>query len=163
MTKQKTTMKVVIFLLTLVIILQINITFVIYANEKKKNNNDDNFAKVKMLSDFELVEIAIIWQESKGRNPKVSDGQSEGIHQITPIYVNEVNRILGEKKYTLRDRLNPLKSHEMFTILQKHYNSDKNIKKAIRLHNGGNKYYNAVIDKFDFLKYYQQILELKNY
>ncbi|NMB95737.1 MAG: lytic transglycosylase domain-containing protein, partial [Clostridiaceae bacterium] len=54
------------------------------------------------LTDFELIELAIIWQESKGNpNPKYSDGESEGILQITPIYVKEANRILGKNKYTL--------------------------------------------------------------
>ena len=38
------------------------------------------------LTDFELIELAIIWQESKENpNPKHSDGKSEGILQITPI------------------------------------------------------------------------------
>ncbi|MDD4210711.1 MAG: hypothetical protein PHI52_10290, partial [Bacteroidales bacterium] len=54
------------------------------------------------LTDFELIELAIMWQESKANpNPKYSDGESEGILQLTPIYVKEANRILGKNKYTL--------------------------------------------------------------
>ena len=87
------------------------------------------------LTDFELIELAIIWQETKfNPNPKYSDGESEGILQITPIYVKECNSILGYNKYTLHDRRNPLKSHEMFLVVQNYHNSEKDVKKAVKLH-----------------------------
>ena len=82
------------------------------------------------LTDFELIELAIIWQETKANpNPRYSDGKSEGILQITPIYVKEANRILGKSEYTIHDRRNPLKSHEMFLVVQNYHNPQKDVKK----------------------------------
>lgn len=115
------------------------------------------------LTDFELIELAIIWQESKGNpNPKHSDGKSEGILQITPIYVDEVNRILGKSKYTLHDRRNPLKSHEMFLVVQNYHNPEKDVKKAVKLHNKGKRYFDEVMDRYNCLRLYQEILKFKN-
>ena len=115
------------------------------------------------LTDFELIELAIIWQESKGNpNPKHSDGKSEGILQITPIYVKEANRILGKSKYTLYDRKNPLKSHEMFLVVQNYHNPEKDVKKAVKLHNKGKRYFEEVMDRYNCLKLHQEILTFKN-
>lgn len=115
------------------------------------------------LTDFELIELAIIWQESKANpNPKYSDGESEGILQITPIYVKEANRILGKSKYTLHDRRNTLKSHEMFLVVQNYHNPEKDVKKAVKLHNKGKRYFEEVMDRYNCLKLYQEILTFKN-
>ena len=115
------------------------------------------------LTDFELIELAIIWQESKGNpNPKHSDGKSEGILQITPIYVKEANRILGKSKYTLHERRNLLKSHEMFLVVQNYHNPEKDVKKAVLLHNNGKRYFDEVMDRYNCLKLYQEILIFKN-
>ena len=43
-----------------------------------------------------------------------------GVLQIRPIMVREVNRLLGEDKYTLKDRWNKAKSIEMFNIVRSH-------------------------------------------
>lgn len=115
------------------------------------------------LTDFELIELAIIWQESKANpNPKYSDGESEGILQITPIYVKECNRILGKNKYTLHDRRNPLKSHEMFLVVQNYHNPEKDVKKAVKLHNKAGWYFEEVMDRYNFVKLHQEILTFKN-
>ena len=114
------------------------------------------------LTDFELIELAIIWQESKANpNPKHSDGESEGILQITPVYVKEANRILGKNKYTLHDRRNPLKSHEMFLVVQNYLNPEKDVKKAVKLHNKAGWYFEEVMDRYNCLKLYQEILKFK--
>ena len=115
------------------------------------------------LTDFELIELAIIWQESKANpNPKYSDGKSEGILQLTPIYVKEANRILGKSKYTLYDRRNPLKSHEMFLVVQNCHNPEKDVKKAVKLHNKAGWYFEEVIDRYNCLKLHQEILTFTN-
>jgi hypothetical protein len=115
------------------------------------------------LTDFELIELAIMWQESKANpNPKYSDGESEGILQITPIYVKEANRILGKNKYTLHDRRNPLKSHEMFLVVQNYLNPEKDVKKAVKLHNKAGWYFEEVMDRYNFVKLHQEILTFKN-
>ena len=86
---------------------------------------------------------AIIQVESEG-NPNAVSGNSVGAMQITPILVKDCNDILkkqkSKKRYTLADRYSVSKSKEMFLIIQKYYNPENNVEKAIRLWNGGIKY-----------------------
>jgi hypothetical protein len=147
-------------------LISITITTAIFVGNKtilnkiQKVNIEKQFV---LLSDFELIELAIIWQESKANpNPKYSDGKSEGILQITPIYVKEANRILGKSEYTLHDRRNPLKSHEMFLVVQNYHNPKKDVKKAVILHNKAKWYFDDVMDRYNCLKLYQEILTFKN-
>ena len=71
---------------------------------------------------MELLILAIILIESGG-DPKAYNQreQAAGLMQIRPIYVQDVNRILGEDRYTLDDRWCREKSIEMFVIYTRHY------------------------------------------
>ena len=86
---------------------------------------------------------AIIQVESEG-NPNAVSGNSVGVMQITPILVRECNDILkkqkSKKRYTMADRYSVEKSKEMFLLIQKYYNPENSIEKAIRSWNGGIKY-----------------------
>ena len=84
---------------------------------------EEEFQKNKRQKNYtDLLIKALIQVESRG-DAKVVNSKSgaTGVLQLMPVYVKDVNRILGEKKYTLKDRLNHKKSLEMFYILQKHY------------------------------------------
>ena len=106
--------------------------------------------------DWNPVMDAIIQVESEG-NPNAVSGNSVGVMQITPILVKDCNDILkkqkSKKRYTMADRYSVSKSKEMFLIIQKYYNPENNVEKAIRLWNGGikysiratNRYYNKVL------------------
>jgi len=65
-----------------------------------------------------------------------SKENAAGVLQIRPIMVREVNRLLGEDKYTLKDRWSKAKSIEMFNVLRSHLKgaSDEQI---ARVWNGG--------------------------
>ena len=86
-------------------------------------------------SEWDVFVSALIWVESKGNKNAKGSHNDGGILQIRPIYVRECNRLLGFEKYTLDDRFDSLKSIEMFTIIQNHYNPEKDIEKAIYYHN----------------------------
>ena len=62
--------------------------------------------------------IAICMIESSN-NPKAVNGKAVGIVQIQPALVYDLNK--WGYKYTLKDRLNPAKSEEMFYIYTEHY------------------------------------------
>ena len=103
---------------------------------------------------------AISAVESKG-NTRAVNGKHVGILQISPIVVDECNRInklkKNVKRYTYGDRYSEEKSIEMFWIIQNFYNKERNLEKAIRLWNGGSgytragtqKYYNKVIKELN--------------
>ena len=106
--------------------------------------------------DWNPVMDAIIQVESEG-NPKAVSGNSVGVMQITPILVKDCNDILkrqkSKKRYTMEDRYSVAKSKEMFLIIQKYYNPENNIEKAIRLWNGGVKYTTRATNR-----YYKKVL-----
>ena len=106
--------------------------------------------------DWNPVMDAIIQVESEG-NPKAVSGNSVGAMQITPILVKDCNEILkrqkSSKRYTMADRYSVAKSKEMFLIIQKYYNPENSIEKAIRLWNGGVKYSKKATNR-----YYKKVL-----
>lgn len=106
--------------------------------------------------------IKAISAVESSNNPKAVNGQHAGLLQISPVCVKECNNIVGRKKYTNRDRFNPVKSIEMFNLIQSRYNPERNIEKAARLWNGGpgwtknprrtNRYWRAVSRVLESLK-----------
>lgn len=89
----------------------------------------------KPAVDWDLFTEALILHESKGDDKAVGALGDSGCLQIMPIYVNDVNRILGYARYTLEDRFYRKKSIEMFNIIQNHYNPGKDPHLALKLHN----------------------------
>ena len=110
--------------------------------------------------DWNPVMDAIILVESEG-NPKAVSGNSVGAMQITPILVKECNNILekqkSKKRYTMNDRFSVEKSKEMFLLIQKYFNPENNVEKAIRSWNGGVKYSVKATNK-----YYRKVLAKMN-
>ena len=118
---------------------------------------DSIWTSFKKLSfDWNPVMDAIIQVESDG-NPRAVSGNSVGVMQITPVLVKECNNILqkqkSNKRYTLDDRYSVEKSKEMFLLIQKYFNPENNVEKAIRSWNGGIKYSIKATNK-----YYQKVL-----
>lgn len=105
---------------------------------------------------WDAVLNAISEIESRGIPDIVSkNGKYVGILQISTVLVDECNRLVGEKRFTYDHRLDVEKSYEMFFIIQRHYNKENDIEKAIRLWNGGPKY---SIQKTE--AYYQKVLKV---
>lgn len=81
---------------------------------------------------------AIEHVESSGRADAVGDGgKAVGILQIHPIMVADVNRIVGEERWTLDDRLCPDESRAMFRVYSNHYSKDASDEVVARRWNGG--------------------------
>ena len=114
----------------------------------------------KSSFDWNPVMDAIIQVESEG-NPRAVSGNSVGVMQITPVLVKECNNILqkqkSNKRYTLDDRYSVEKSKEMFLLIQKYFNPENNVEKAIRSWNGGMKYSIRATNK-----YYKKVLAKMN-
>ena len=92
--------------------------------------------------------LAIIGVESE-YNAEIKKGKSKGYLQITPIYVKEVNNITNNiYAFSIDDAINPYHSFKMFEIMNKEHNTEKDIDKAIRIHNpGGGRVYMAKVKK----------------
>lgn len=104
--------------------------------------------------DWELFTQALIWVESKGDSKAIGSKDDVGVLQITPILVEDCNRILKNEGFTLEDRLDSLKSVEMFNIIQDHYNPQHDYHLALKIWNGQAplSYHRKVMDKFNEIK-----------
>lgn len=104
-------------------------------NEKHKVSQKQTVKMPKHSTEWQLFVKALIKVESNGDPHALGTKNDAGIFQITPIYVQEVNRIQTDREYTLNDRYDVKKSMEMFNIMNDYYNKEHNINKAIRIHN----------------------------
>lgn len=104
--------------------------------------------------DWEDFTRALIWVESKGDSKAVGSKDDTGVLQITPILLQDCNRILKTERFTLEDRLDSLKSVEMFNIIQDHYNPQHDYHLALKIWNGKAplSYHRKVMDKFNEIK-----------
>ena len=87
------------------------------------------------LSEWETTQLALILTESQMDSLAVGKDNDLGILQITPIFVDEVNRLVGKDLFTHQDALAPEKSLQMLAIYQEHKNPSHDTDKAIQLHN----------------------------
>ena len=75
-----------------------------------------------MIAELLTILIPIlIMIESSGDPNAVGAHDDVGILQITPIYLMDVNRILGKEVYKLNDRYDPAKSKQMTRVYLTHY------------------------------------------
>jgi len=114
---------------------------------------DTNKIDIK-ITDWHNFIDAMIYVESGNNSLAVGKDNDAGVLQITPVYVEEVNRLLGEKKYTLKDRFDEYKSIEMFNIMNDKYNHERCFYKAMRLHNpnASESYKRKILYKYEQLK-----------
>ena len=109
------------------------------------------------LSEWETTQLALIITESQMDSLAVGKSNDLGILQITPIFVDEVNRLVGENLFTHQDALSPEKSLQMLAIYQEHKNPSHDTDKAIQLHNpkGGYSYARKVKKNIARVKTYE--------
>lgn len=107
------------------------------------------------LSEWTILQMAIMKTESEFDPSQIGTTNDIGINQITPIFVAEVNRILGEEKYSHLDAFDVRKSIEMFNIVQNYHNKEHSISKTITVQNPGGAsigYGKKVYDNVRFIK-----------
>ena len=136
--------------------------FVVFAgvwSEKKKINAMVEFPEEEAVVnqdslDWEDFTRALIWVESRGDSKAVGSKDDTGVLQITPILLKDCNRILKTERFTLEDRLDSLKSVEMFNIIQDHYNPQHDYHWALKIWNchAPQSYHRKVMDKFNEIK-----------
>jgi soluble lytic murein transglycosylase-like protein len=85
----------------------------------------------------DLIDALCIVESSNNPSAIGDGGQAVGILQIHPIMIKDVNRILGKDAYTLRDRLDPVKSRKICRVYLSHYGKGKQFDYLARIWNGG--------------------------
>jgi nucleoside-specific outer membrane channel protein Tsx len=112
------------------------------------------------LTDFELLQLAIIYTESEGNPLAVGKNNDLGCMQITPVYVDEVRRITKDTSYCHTDAFNPEKALEMFSIVQDYHNPEHDVDAGIRLHNRAPWYSQKVLRNIQRIKQYEEYRNL---
>ena len=131
--------------------------FIIGAKAFKADSPKEYSAPDKHLSEWETTQLALILTESQMDSLAVGKDNDLGILQITPIFVDEVNRLVGKDLFTHQDALSPEKSLQMLAIYQEHKNPTHDTDKAIQLHNpkGGYAYARKVKKNIARVKTYE--------
>lgn len=113
------------------------------------------------LSEWNMFTLALMKVESNYEPTAVSSVGAKGYFQITPIYVEEVNRVHKTNyKYDEVVRSFDL-SYEVFTLMQEAHNQEYNMDKALLLHNGDHKWYNRrVYKEMDAIMKYEEMRQM---
>lgn len=111
------------------------------------------------LTEWEELQMAIIWTESSFRANAVGATSDFGLYQITPIYVSEVNRVAGTD-YDHVDAFDPEKSVAMFAAMQDHYNPGRDLNLAIYYHNKSSEYKARVLKNLEMVRRYEDVRKL---
>lgn len=118
------------------LILFFNIQLIRYAVKPKivyVNKIDTCYLESFKITDHKKYQLAIAITESELKPNAIGKTNDFGVFQITQIWCAEVNRILGEERYTHTDAFSVNKSCEMWDIMYKDLSLDEIIKK----HNPG--------------------------
>lgn len=158
------TMKKDLMLMILGISLFLNVYAVFTIKQIKNISSEQNIVTIEemtsvpdTLSEWNTLQLAIAMTESEFNPRAVGKTKDYGIYQITPIYVAEVNRLLGKNVYTHDQAFDINKSVEMFNILQAHKNPNQDIDKAIYYHNRASWYKKRVLHNYDTVKRYETL------
>lgn len=131
---------------TILLLLWFVVATVAFVRPRNDDNTDGAVATSTISADTIIVEPpaldtwpvfieALIHVESRGDSTAVGTKNDVGVLQITPIMINDANRILGDNRYTLGDRIDRDKSIEIFNIIQDHYNPDHDMHFALKIWN----------------------------
>lgn len=108
------------------------------------------------LSEWEELQMAIIWTESHFNTNATGASGDRGAMQIVPIYIDEVNRLAGTS-YVPTDAFDVTKSLEMFEIIQGVYNPTHDRDLAIYYHNKGSSYRAEVLKNLELVHRYEVV------
>lgn len=112
------------------------------------------------LSERQLLILSMMDVESKFNPLAEGDSGDTGILQIRQIYVDEANRILGRKEFTLMDAYDIDRSLDMFDTVQSHHNSDNDFISTIYYHNKSNQYRDRIIQAYNKYLSYERLRQI---
>lgn len=109
------------------------------------------------LSDWELLQMAIAFTESRFNPDARGKAGDSGVYQIVPVYVHEINRLSGYEAFRHDDAADIGKSIEMFNAMQGFYNPGHDIEMAIHFHNKSAAYRATVLKNYEMILRYETL------
>jgi hypothetical protein len=130
--------------------------------EEEYSQNPQNHVEIPdSLSEWDIFTLALMKVESEYNPTAVSSVGAKGYFQITPIYVEEVNRVHNTNyKYDEVVKSFDL-SYEVFTLMQEAHNQEYDMDEALRLHNGDHLWYRRrVYKEMDAIVRYEEMRQM---
>ena len=129
--------------------------------EKYSQNLQAHVEKPDSLSEWDMFTLALMKVESNYEPTAVSSVGAKGYFQITPIYVEEVNRV-HKTNYKYDEVVKSFDlSYEVFTLMQEAHNQEYDMDEALRLHNGDHKWYRRrVYKEMDAIVRYEEMRQM---
>ncbi len=123
-----------------------------------------NVENLDSLSEWDMFILALMKVESNYEPTAVSSVGAKGYFQITPIYVEEVNRV-HKTNYKYDEVVKSFDlSYEVFTLMQEAHNQEYNMDEALRLHNGDHLWYRKrVYKEMNAIEKYEQMRQMVKY
>ena len=146
-----------IILLLVAIVLVVSSLLIASHYESKCRELERRLKEVEEVDDWMMLQEAIALTESNFEEGAIGGGNALGIFQITPIYVDECNRLIKKMEYKHEDALNIEKSIEMFNIIQDYYNKDRDIDQALIHHNNAGWYKRKVKNNLEFIRRMEEV------
>jgi hypothetical protein len=125
-----------------------------HENKRNKHVNTTFVVVKKEEVNWNAFINALIHIESKGKWDAVGTSNDVGVLQITPICVEQANIYVGYDKYSLDDRLDSLKSVEIFNVIQNKMNPTHDLHFALKIWNSKApiSYHTQVMGKYEEIK-----------
>jgi hypothetical protein len=153
---------IILFLVAFVVILIVeNFSLRKELREERENHAPADTTVVteetgdRRLSDWQVLLLGVAMTESEFYPTARGKNDDWGILQLTPIYVEEANRVTGEERWSHEDAWSVRESLEIFNAVQEHRNPEGDLSKAIRLHNKAPWYEGRVTDRMAFVRRYE--------
>ncbi len=108
------------------------------------------------LSEWEVLMLALAYTESKFNPRAIGKTGDYGAFQITKPYCDEWNRLYGTH-YVPTDAFNIPTAVKMIEQMNAYYNPEKDIEKAIRLHNKSKYYHDEVMRNMELIRNMESI------
>lgn len=125
------------------------------------HNLQNHVDNLDSLSEWDMFTLALMKVESNYEPTAVSSVGAKGYFQITPIYVEEVNRV-HKTNYKYDEVVKSFDlSYEVFTLMQEAHNQEYDMDEALRLHNGDHLWYRRrVYKEMDAIVRYEQMRQM---
>ena len=129
--------------------------------EEYSQNLQTHVENPDSLSEWDMFTLALMKVESEYNPTAVSSVGAKGYFQITPIYVEEVNRV-HKTNYKYDEVVKSFDlSYEVFTLMQEAHNQEYDMDEALRLHNGDHLWYRRrVYKEMDAIVRYEEMRQM---
>lgn len=144
-------------LTTVLLLVSLSVNIYLGTRLHKTGNTPEPYQEIlseqTRTTEWETFITALAWVESRWDDSAVGTKNDVGYLQITPILVEDANRIEGFEMFTLEGRFDRNESIKLFNVIMDNYNPQHDMQLALKIWNPYSKvsYHRAVMNKYNEL------------